>query len=70
MRNPLCFVLMPFGRQRDAGGRSVDFDAVYQRVVRPAIERAGLEPIRAEEASPAASSTRTCSSGWRSAITW
>ncbi|HYV49508.1 MAG TPA: TRAFs-binding domain-containing protein [Myxococcaceae bacterium] len=50
MRNSLCFVLMPLGRRLDAGGRSVDFDAVYQRVVRTAIERAGLEPIRAEEA--------------------
>src|SRR4051812_3766324 len=50
MRNSLCFVLMPFGRKLDAGGRIVDFDAVYQRVIKTAIERAGLEPIRAEEA--------------------
>jgi uncharacterized protein DUF4071 len=50
MGNSLCFVLMPVGRKLDAGGRSVDFEAVYQRDVRTAIEGARLEPIRAEEA--------------------
>ncbi|HVE82048.1 MAG TPA: TRAFs-binding domain-containing protein [Myxococcales bacterium] len=49
MRDSLCFVLMPFGRKLDAGGRSVDFDAVYQRIIRPAIEGAGLEPVHAHE---------------------
>ena len=46
---PLCFVLMPFGKKIDAGGRVTNFDSVYARVIAPAIERAGLEPIRAEE---------------------
>jgi hypothetical protein len=47
---PLCFVLMPFGRKRDfASGRELDFDDVYERAIRPAIEGAGMEPIRADE---------------------
>jgi tetratricopeptide (TPR) repeat protein len=46
---PLCFVLMPFGRKPDATGAIIDFDAVYQQLIAPAIRDAGLEPIRADE---------------------
>src|SRR5258708_22959261 len=46
---PLCFVLMPFGRKMDASGRVTDFDAVYQKVIAPAVVKAGLEPVRADE---------------------
>jgi tetratricopeptide (TPR) repeat protein len=46
---PLCFVLMPFGRKPDAGGVMVDFDAVYEDLIGPAIQAAGLKPIRADE---------------------
>jgi tetratricopeptide (TPR) repeat protein len=46
---PLCFVLMPFGRKLDATGRLTDFDAVYRTVIAPAVERAGLDPVRADE---------------------
>ena len=46
---PLCFVLMPFGRKADATGRTTDFDAVYQDIIAPAVQEAGLEPIRADE---------------------
>ena len=46
---PLCFVLMPFGRKPDGAGGTVDFDAVYREVIRPAVVAAGLEPIRADE---------------------
>jgi hypothetical protein len=45
----LCFVMMPSGRKRDGKGREIDFDAVYAEIVQPAIEAAGLEPIRADE---------------------
>lgn len=45
----LCFVLMPFGVKTDASGQPTDFDAVYEQVIRPAVEAAGLEPIRADE---------------------
>jgi hypothetical protein len=46
---PLCFVLMPFGRKMDAGGRVTDFDSIYHKVIVPAVEGAGLEPVRADE---------------------
>jgi tetratricopeptide (TPR) repeat protein len=45
---PLCFVLMPFGKKTDAAGRVTNFDSVYQKVIAPAVERAGLEAIRAD----------------------
>ncbi|HEY3587236.1 MAG TPA: TRAFs-binding domain-containing protein [Myxococcaceae bacterium] len=46
---PFCFVLMPFGRKSDAAGKSIDFDAVYREVIKPAVTEAGLEPFRADE---------------------
>ncbi|HET9258192.1 MAG TPA: TRAFs-binding domain-containing protein [Pseudonocardiaceae bacterium] len=47
--DPLCFVLMPFGRKSDGAGASIDFDAVYGQLIAPAIRAARLEPIRADE---------------------
>ena len=49
MRSPLCFVLMPFGKKPDAAGVQIDFDAVYRDLIAPAIDGAGLQPIRADE---------------------
>jgi hypothetical protein len=40
---------MPFGRKPDVGGTLIDFDAVYAEVLAPAIDDAGLEPLRADE---------------------
>jgi hypothetical protein len=40
---------MPFGRKTDAAGRVTNFDSVYQKLIVPAVEQAGLEPIRADE---------------------
>ena len=46
----LCFVLMPFGRkQAPDSNLIIDFDAVYTDIIKPAIEDAGLEPLRADE---------------------
>lgn len=47
--SPLCFVLMPFGQKPTSDGRQVDFDAVYQQLIQPAILAAGLQPLRADE---------------------
>src|SRR5215216_1346817 len=47
--NPLCFVLMPFGKKADAAGLTIDFDAVYHQLIAPAIREAGLDPLRADE---------------------
>jgi tetratricopeptide (TPR) repeat protein len=40
---------MPFGTKPDASGVMVDFDAVYRELIKPAIEEAELEPLRADE---------------------
>jgi tetratricopeptide (TPR) repeat protein len=48
MPNPLCFIAMPFGR-KEAGGRSVEFDAVWDELIAPAIEAADMQPLRADE---------------------
>jgi hypothetical protein len=47
--NPLCFVLMPFGRKFDSLGRNIDFDAVYSELIAKAGLGAGLDVIRADE---------------------
>ena len=41
---------MPLGKKKDATGRSIDFDAVYDRLVVPAVSAAGLEPVRSDDA--------------------
>ena len=46
---PLCFVLMPFGKKPAGDGRLVDFDSIYDRLIKPAVIAAGLEPLRADE---------------------
>ncbi len=47
---PLCFVLMPFGMKKDpSGGPDIDFDEIYEKAIRPGIEDAEMEPIRADE---------------------
>jgi len=46
---PLCFIVMPLGKRKDATGRAIDFDAVYERLVVPAVRAAGLEPVRADD---------------------
>jgi tetratricopeptide (TPR) repeat protein len=40
---------MPFGRKQDGTGKLIDFDAVYQQIISPAVIAAGLEPLRADE---------------------
>jgi hypothetical protein len=48
-RPPLCFVVMPFGVKPDGRGGSIDFDAVYERLIAPAVSRADLQPLRADQ---------------------
>jgi hypothetical protein len=49
MAKPLCFVLVPLGSESTANGRVIDFDRVYDALFAPAIEAAGLQPIRPDE---------------------
>ncbi len=46
---PLCFVLMPFGTKPGSGGMPIQFDAVFNELIAPAIREASLEPLRADE---------------------
>lgn len=49
---PLCFVLMPFGSKKDPTRPDqppIDFNAIYEVGIRPAILDAGMAPIRADE---------------------
>lgn len=49
-QRPLCFVIMPFGIKSDpAGGADIDFDRIYKNALEPAIDDAGMDPIRADE---------------------
>jgi len=45
----ICFVAMPFGKKRDANGREIDFNSIYEDVIAPAIRDAELTPYRADE---------------------
>jgi tetratricopeptide (TPR) repeat protein len=45
----ICFVAMPFGKKKDAGGREIDFNSIYEDVIAPAIRDARLTPYRADE---------------------
>jgi hypothetical protein len=49
MDKPLCFIVMPFGEKKDSKGRMINFDAIYKDFIKIAVEKAGLEPIRADE---------------------
>jgi tetratricopeptide (TPR) repeat protein len=48
---PLCFVLIPFDVKDDPKrpGKKIDFEALYAGAIKPAIEDAGLEAVRAKE---------------------
>ncbi len=46
----ICFVDMPFGKKPDlTSGITVDFDQIYETGIKPAIEAAGLEPVRGDQ---------------------
>ena len=36
-------------QKKDENGNTIDFDKIYNDFIKPAIEDAGLEPIRADE---------------------
>jgi tetratricopeptide (TPR) repeat protein len=46
---PHAFVVMPFGRKPGPDGRLIDFNSIYQQLIKPALEKAGFEPFRADE---------------------
>jgi hypothetical protein len=46
---PHAFVVMPFGTKTDADGQEIQFNEVHKRLIRPALDRAGLKAFRADE---------------------
>ncbi|MEB3165074.1 MAG: tetratricopeptide repeat-containing protein [Cyanobacteriota bacterium] len=46
---PHAFVVMPFGTKTDAAGQEIQFNEVHKRLIRPALEKAGLKAFRADE---------------------
>ena len=45
-----CFVVMGFGKKTDfETGRVLDLDKTYQNVIKPAVQEAGLQCVRADE---------------------
>lgn len=48
---PHAFVIMPFGKKKGADDHPYDFNAIYRHLIKPAIEEAGFEPFRADEAT-------------------
>lgn len=47
---PVCFVIMGFGMKVDyATNRSLDLDKSYRLLIKPAVESAGFECVRADE---------------------
>lgn len=48
---PHAFVVMPFGKKTGGDGSPYDFNSIYQILIKPALESAGFEPFRADEAT-------------------
>lgn len=46
---PHAFVVMPFGQKQGPDGRWIDFNAIYEQLIKPALVAAGFEPFRADE---------------------
>jgi tetratricopeptide (TPR) repeat protein len=44
-----AFIVMPFRKKTALDGSEIDFDLVYEKLIKPAVEAAGLEPFRADE---------------------
>lgn len=46
----VCFVVMGFGKKTDyESGRTLDLDATYEAIIRPAAEAAGMRCVRADD---------------------
>ncbi len=44
-----CFVIMPFGKKKDVDGTDVDFDDVYHKLIKNAVESIGMTCERCDE---------------------
>lgn len=48
-----CFVIMPFGEKPDLDGEVIDFDMVYEYIIKEVVEKLRLKCIRSDEVAKA-----------------
>jgi O-acetyl-ADP-ribose deacetylase (regulator of RNase III) len=48
-----CFVIMPFGEKRDIDGKVIDFDKVYQHLIKKSVESLEIPCTRCDEIAEA-----------------
>jgi hypothetical protein len=48
MSSGRAFIVMPFGKKKAADGTEIDFNAIYEQFLAPAVDKAGLAPFRAD----------------------
>jgi len=52
MNEPLCFVIMGFGKKKDPEtNRTIDLDETYKKIIKPAVNASGYKSVRADEIS-------------------
>jgi len=44
-----CYIEAPYGVKQGEDGREIDFDQIYRELIKPAIERSGLNYTRGDE---------------------
>jgi phosphoribosylformylglycinamidine (FGAM) synthase PurS component len=44
-----CFVIMPFGEKTDSGGAQINFDDIYEFLIKPPLERLQIKVVRCDE---------------------
>lgn len=44
-----CFVIMPFGEKKDADGKPIDFDDVYEFLIKPPLDRLKIDVVRCDK---------------------
>jgi O-acetyl-ADP-ribose deacetylase (regulator of RNase III) len=49
MADAECFVIMPFGQKEDASGQSIDFDTIYQYLIKSTLEHLDIKCTRCDE---------------------
>jgi O-acetyl-ADP-ribose deacetylase (regulator of RNase III) len=48
--NKICFIIMPYGKKKDVDGQEVDFDEIYEYVIKKAVDSLdGFECLRCDD---------------------
>jgi O-acetyl-ADP-ribose deacetylase (regulator of RNase III) len=63
MENPImskakdktAFIIMPYGKVKDADGNEIDFELVYKDIIQEPVEAMGFKPLRCDEIQKAGS---------------